>query len=56
LGVDSISDFDGLHSRQHNEAVQFYAFDLLVNEWRGYPGAAAAPAEEQSRPHAGTSR
>lgn len=30
LGVDGISDFDGLHSRQHDAEVQFYAFDLLV--------------------------
>jgi bifunctional non-homologous end joining protein LigD len=30
LGVDGRSDFDGLHSRQHDEEVQFYAFDMLV--------------------------
>ncbi len=30
LGVDGISDFNGLHSRQHNDEVQFYAFDMLV--------------------------
>src|SRR6476646_10268386 len=30
LGVDGVSDFDALHSRQHNDEVQFYAFDLLV--------------------------
>jgi bifunctional non-homologous end joining protein LigD len=30
LGVDGRSDFDGLHSRQHDEEVQFYAFDTLV--------------------------
>jgi bifunctional non-homologous end joining protein LigD len=30
LGVDGISDFDGLHSRQHDDEVRFYAFDLLV--------------------------
>src|SRR5262245_61875567 len=30
LGVDGRSDFDGLHSRQHNAEVQFYAFDILV--------------------------
>ncbi|MGE9009469.1 hypothetical protein ACO2JO_12850 [Leptospira interrogans] len=30
LGVDGISDFDGLHSRKHNDEVQFYAFDMLV--------------------------
>ena len=40
LGVDSISDFDGLHSRKHNDEVQFYAFDLLVDrgeDVRGLP-------------------
>jgi ATP-dependent DNA ligase len=40
LGVDGISDFDGLHSRRHNEAVQFYAFDMLVSDGddiRGLP-------------------
>jgi bifunctional non-homologous end joining protein LigD len=30
LGVDGISDFDGLHSHRHNE-VQFYAFDIRVS-------------------------
>jgi len=30
LGVDGRSDFDGLHSRQHDAEVQFYAFDMLV--------------------------
>jgi bifunctional non-homologous end joining protein LigD len=30
LGVDGVSDFDGLHSRQHDDAVQLYAFDILV--------------------------
>jgi bifunctional non-homologous end joining protein LigD len=29
--LDGISDFDGLHSRKHNEEVQFYAFDMLVD-------------------------
>ena len=32
LGVDEISDFDGLHSRKHNDEVQFYAFDMKVND------------------------
>jgi bifunctional non-homologous end joining protein LigD len=31
LGVDGRSDFDGLHSRRHNDEVQFYAFDMLVD-------------------------
>lgn len=30
LGVDGRSDFDGLHSRRHDDEVQFYAFDILV--------------------------
>jgi bifunctional non-homologous end joining protein LigD len=30
LGVDGVSDFDGLHSRQHDDEVQLYAFDCLA--------------------------
>jgi bifunctional non-homologous end joining protein LigD len=29
LGVDGVSDFEALHSRQHDE-VQLYAFDVLA--------------------------
>jgi bifunctional non-homologous end joining protein LigD len=32
LGVDGRSDFNGLHSRKHDDEVQFYAFDMLVSE------------------------
>jgi bifunctional non-homologous end joining protein LigD len=32
LGADGRSDFNGLHSRQHDEQVQFYAFDMLVSD------------------------
>ena len=32
LGVDGASDFGGLHSRQHDDEVQFYAFDMLVSD------------------------
>lgn len=32
LGVEGISDFDGLHSRQHDDEVQFYAFDVLMSD------------------------
>lgn len=32
LGVDGRSDFGGLHSRQHNDEVQFCAFDVLMSE------------------------
>jgi ATP-dependent DNA ligase len=30
LGVDGISDFNGLHSRRHHDEVQLYAFDILA--------------------------
>lgn len=30
LGVDGISDFNGLHSGRHDEEVQLYAFDILT--------------------------
>jgi ATP-dependent DNA ligase len=30
LGVDGRSDFNGLHSRKHNDEAQFYAFDILA--------------------------
>src|SRR4029078_6642039 len=29
LGIDGISDFNGLHSRKHDDEVQFYAFDMI---------------------------
>ena len=30
LGVDGVSDFDALHSGEHNEEVQLYAFDIMA--------------------------
>src|SRR4051794_8194022 len=30
LGVDGVSDFNGLHSRHSEEEVQLYAFDILA--------------------------
>ena len=30
LGVEGISDFNGLHSRRHDDEVQLYAFDILA--------------------------
>ena len=30
LGVDGVSDFDGLMSRQFDDEVQLYAFDILA--------------------------
>jgi bifunctional non-homologous end joining protein LigD len=32
LGVDGVSDFNGLHSRKHDAEVEFYAFDCLVSD------------------------
>ena len=32
LGVDGLSDFNGLHSRKHDHEVEFYAFDILVSD------------------------
>jgi len=32
LGVDGVSDFNGLHSRKHDHEVEFYAFDMLVSD------------------------
>src|SRR5205823_1002079 len=40
LGVDGVSDFNGLHSRTHDEEVQLYAFDILIGggeDVRGLP-------------------
>ena len=53
LGVDGISDFDGLHSRKHNDAVQFYAFDMLVTDGERHPDAAPDDEEDQPCPAAG---
>jgi bifunctional non-homologous end joining protein LigD len=30
LGVDGVSDFEALHSRQHDEEVQLYGFNILA--------------------------
>jgi bifunctional non-homologous end joining protein LigD len=30
LSVDGVSDFNALHSRKHDDEVQFCAFDILV--------------------------
>ena len=32
LGVDGISDFNGLHSRKYDDEVMFYDFDILVSD------------------------
>jgi bifunctional non-homologous end joining protein LigD len=30
LGIGGVSDFNGLHSRHHDDEVQLYAFDILA--------------------------
>jgi bifunctional non-homologous end joining protein LigD len=30
LGVDGVSDFEGLHARKHDAEVQLYTFDCLA--------------------------
>ena len=30
LGIDGIADFNALHSRRQDDAVQLYAFDILT--------------------------
>ena len=32
LGVDGVSDFNGLHSRKHDAEVELYAFDCMVSD------------------------
>jgi ATP-dependent DNA ligase len=44
LGVEGIADFNALHSRQHDENVQLYAFDILAldgEDLRDLPARAA---------------
>jgi len=38
LGVDGIADSNAPHSRQHDEEVQLYAFDILALEGEGLLG------------------
>jgi len=40
LGVDGVSDFNALHSRKHDDEVQFCAFDIIAldgNDLRKLP-------------------
>jgi bifunctional non-homologous end joining protein LigD len=40
VGVDSVADFNALHSRKHEEEAQLYAFDILAldgDDSRGLP-------------------
>ena len=32
FGIDGRSDFNGLHSRRHDDEAQFYALDMLVSD------------------------
>jgi hypothetical protein len=49
LGVDGIADFNGLHSRQHDEEVQLYAFDIVAS-WRSTVRICAACRYPCERP------
>ena len=42
LGVDGRSDFNGPHSRRHDDEVQFYAFDILVSDDEDLRGRCAS--------------
>jgi ATP-dependent DNA ligase len=48
LGVDGVSDFNALHSRQCDEEVQLYAFDILALDQRVSAQPAVIDAEDQS--------
>jgi ATP-dependent DNA ligase len=37
LGADGISDFNALHSRNHDDEVQLYAFDMVKVKNRSHP-------------------
>ena len=50
------SDFNGLHSREHDDEVEFYAFEMPGERRRGSPQATAVDAQDQSGPAAGPSR
>jgi hypothetical protein len=48
LGVDGVPDFNALHSRQHDNEVQLYAFDIMGARRRGSAPTAIKPAQDQS--------
>ena len=48
LGVDGLSDFNGLHSRKHDDEVQFYAFDMLVSDGDDLRKLPLIDAQDQS--------
>ena len=49
LGVDGVADFNALHSRQHDEEVQLYAFDIVAS-WRSTVRTCAACRSPCARP------
>jgi bifunctional non-homologous end joining protein LigD len=52
LGLDGTSDFNALHSRKHDEEVQFCAFDILGeggDDLRKLPLHGIAPAKAALR-------
>jgi len=50
LGVDGISDFDGLYSGQHNDEIQLYAFDILALDGDDLRKLPLHPSEDQPCP------
>ena len=54
LGVDGVSDFNALHSRQHDDEVQLYAFDILALDGEDLRHPAAVHAQDQPRAPART--
>ena len=48
LGVDGISDFNGLHSRKRDQEVEFYAFDMLVSDGEPVSLRVANPIDPES--------
>ena len=56
LGVDGVSDFNGLHSRRHDHEVEFYAFDMMVSDGEDTSATAAVDAQDQPAPAAGPPR
>jgi bifunctional non-homologous end joining protein LigD len=47
LGIDGISDFNGLHSRKHDDEVQFYV-DILVSDGEPVSLRVANPIDPES--------
>ena len=56
LGIDGVSDFNGLHSRKHDDAVQFYAFDILTSDGEDVRKLPLSMRKAQPLPAAGAAR